>query len=163
MMRPSALSRDDFVRRFGAVYEHSPWFAEAVWDAGAPDDEISLRAALREAVESASRGARLALIRAHPDLAGRIALSAESSAEQKGAGLDQCSSEEFAAFQELNAAYTEKFGFPFIIAVRGLSRAQILDAFRQRIANDSEAEFATALEQIHRIAAFRLHDLFGGT
>lgn len=162
MRPPGALSRDDFVRRFGAVYERSPRFAGAVWDAGAPDDEASLRAALRAAVEDLGPGPQMALIRAHPDLAGRIALSAESSAEQKGAGLDQCTPEEFAAFQQLNAAYTEKFGFPFIIAVRGLTRTLILDAFRQRIANDPEAEFAAALGQIHRIAALRLHDLFDG-
>jgi 2-oxo-4-hydroxy-4-carboxy-5-ureidoimidazoline decarboxylase len=86
-------------------------------------------------------------------------MSRESTAEQKGAGLDQCSAVEFAEFQQLNVAYTAKFGFPFIIAVRGLDLAAILAAFRERVNKDAETEFATALEQIHRIAAFRIGDI----
>lgn len=165
MIAPSNLTRDEFVARFGGVYEHSPHFAETVWTMARPtalDDPERLRALFRAAVDDAGADAQLALIRAHPDLAGRIALSLQSAAEQKGVGLDQCSSAEFAAFQELNAAHAAKFGYPFIIAVRGLDRAQILDAFRQRINHGADTEFAAALEQIHRIASFRLRDLFDG-
>jgi OHCU decarboxylase len=114
----------------------------------------------------ADREAKFALIRAHPDLAGKAAvagdLTADSASEQAGAGLDRCSPEEFARFQDLNAAYKGKFGFPFIIAVRGLGRTEILDAFERRIANDPEAEFATAIEQINRIARMRLAALAEG-
>jgi OHCU decarboxylase len=111
-------------------------------------------------VFDAGKDAQLALIRAHPDLGNRLAMSRESASEQKGAGLDACSPEEFAEFQKLNADYKAKFGFPFIIAVRGLDRSAILAAFRTRLSNNADAEFATALEQIHRIAGFRIADIF---
>ena len=162
--RPSTLSEDQFLAVYGGIYEHSPWVAQAVWDAGAPPDTVdAVHAAMRAVVDAAPYERRLALIRAHPDLAGRAAvagaLSAASTAEQAGAGLDQCSPDEFAAFQELNAAYKARFGFPFVIAVRGLDRHDILDAFRRRLANDADAEFDTAIEQIHRIARLRLEAL----
>jgi OHCU decarboxylase len=161
-MKVSELSRAEFVERFGGVYEHSPQFAERVWDNAPPaalDDPAQLKALFRRAVETAGKTEHLALIRAHPDLGDRLALSPASSAEQQGAGLDQCSPAEFAAFQSLNGDYKAKFGFPFIIAVRGLERRAILEAFRARLDNKAEAEFQTALEQIHAIAAFRIGDL----
>ena len=164
-MKPSALTGADFVARFGGVYEHSPHFAEAVWRNARPadlDDAAKLKTLFRAAVFDAGKDGQLALIRAHPDLGNRLAMSKESTSEQMGAGLDACSPEEFAAFQELNADYKTKFGFPFIIAVRGLDRAAILKAFRTRLNNSADAEFATALEQIHRIAAFRIGDLLEG-
>jgi 2-oxo-4-hydroxy-4-carboxy-5-ureidoimidazoline decarboxylase len=117
---------------------------------------------MRAAVEAAPHEQKLALIRAHPELAGRTAVAdiAEASKrEQSGAGLDRCTPEEFAEFQRLNDAYNARFGFPFIIAVKGLTRQDILAAFRARLDNDPETEFDTALEQIHRIAGFRLADL----
>jgi OHCU decarboxylase len=115
---------------------------------------------MKAAVIAASREKKLALIRAHPDLAcAERNLTAESTSEQKGAGLKECSPEEFAEFQKLNAEYKKKFGFPFIIAVKGLNRTDILKAFRQRINNSADAEFDAALEQIHRIAWFRLSAL----
>ena len=116
--------------------------------------------AMAAVVDSASREQKLALIRAHPQLAGRARMADASVREQSGAGLDQCSPEEFADFQRLNAAYNHRFGFPFIVAVKGLSRRDILDAFETRLGHDPETEFAQALNQIHRIAAFRLADLF---
>ncbi len=159
----SALGREAFVSRYGGIYEHSPWIAEAVWDiglTGTHDTPSGLAAAMAAALDAADDDAKLTLIRAHPDLAGKAALrgelTEESTSEQAGAGLDQCSAEEFARFQTLNTAYTEKFSFPFIIAVKGLDRHMILDAFEQRIANDPETEFATALEQINKIARLRL-------
>jgi 2-oxo-4-hydroxy-4-carboxy-5-ureidoimidazoline decarboxylase len=152
------MTREDFLAAYGGVYEASPWVAEAVWPPGS-----DLAAAMRAAVDSAPHDRRLALIRAHPELAGRTAIAGEmaeaSKREQSGAGLDQCSPAEFAQFQRLNDAYNARFGFPFIIAVKGLSRADILAAFRRRLDNDPQTEFDTALEQIHRIAGFRLADL----
>ena len=162
----SEQERAAFVSRYGGIYEHSPWVAEAVYDAGqawlARDPE-ALQAAMAAVVETAGNEAQLALLRAHPDLAGRLALAgaltASSSAEQAGAGLDQCSPEELARFQDLNSRYTARFDFPFILAVKGKTRAEILAAFEARIDNDPETEFATALAQVHRIALLRLKDL----
>ena len=152
------MTRDDFVARFGPVYEASPWVAEAAWPAaGGPE---ALAGSMREIVDKAPRAQRLALIRAHPQLAVSGPMAEASVEEQRGAGLDQCSPEELAAFRELNAAYLDRFGFPFIVAVKGLSRADILAAFRDRLQNDPETEFATAIAQIHRIAGFRLAALF---
>jgi OHCU decarboxylase len=162
-MKPSTLTRDAFIARFGPVYEASPWVAEAVWPAvarGDLDDPEALAQKMREAVDDAPRARRLALIRAHPQLAVASRMAEASVREQRGAGLDQCSAEELAAFRDLNAAYIARFGHPFIIAVKGLSRADILAAFADRLQNDAESEFATAIEQIHRIAGFRLTSLF---
>ena len=162
--RPSTLGEEQFLAVYGGIYEHSPWVAQAVWDARPlPDTVDALHAAMKAAVDAAPRERRLALIRAHPDLAGRAAvagaLSTASTAEQAGAGLDRCSPDEFAAFQELNTAYKARFGFPFVIAVRGLDRGGILDTFRRRPANDADTEFDTAIEQIHTIARLRLDAL----
>ena len=163
-IRPSTLTRDGFVARFGPVYEASPWVAEAVWPAAARgelDDPDALARAMREAVDTAPRARRLALVRAHPQLAVASGAMAEASVrEQRGAGLDQCSADELAAFRDLNGAYLARFGFPFIIAVKGRSRADILAAFADRLENGAEAEFATAMAEIHRIAGFRLAALF---
>lgn len=158
MTKPSNLSREAFVARFGPVYEASPWVAEAVWP-DPPDDVEGLAAAMAAVVDAAPRTAKLALIRAHPELASRARMADASVREQAGAGLDQCSPEEFAAFQRLNAAYTARFGFPFILAVKGATRGEILRAFEARLTNDPDTEFTTAIAQIHRIARFRLADL----
>jgi OHCU decarboxylase len=158
-MRPSQLSHAEFLARFGPIYEASPWVAEGVWpavEAGELDDPVGLAEALRAEVDAAPREMKLALIRAHPELAGRARMADASVREQSGAGLDQCSPAEFEAFQRLNAAYSARFGFPFIVAVKGLTRADILRAFEARLANEPETEFATAIAQIHRIAGFRL-------
>jgi 2-oxo-4-hydroxy-4-carboxy-5-ureidoimidazoline decarboxylase len=161
-MRPSQLDAAEFLRRFGAVYEASPWVAEAVWRRvalGKLDALPDLGDAMRRAVDAAPEAQQLALIRAHPELASRTRMAEASVREQSGAGLDQCSAQEFAAFQQLNADYNARFGFPFIVAVKGLTRADILAAFASRLAADPAVEFATALEQIHRIAGFRLVEL----
>ena len=161
-MKPSQLSHAEFLARFGPVYEASPWVAEGVWpavEAGTLDDPAALAQALRAEVDAAPRVMQLALIRAHPELASRARMADASVREQSGAGLDQCSPAEFAAFQRFNAAYNARFGFPFIVAVKGLTRADILRAFEARLANEPEIEFATAIAQIHRIAGFRLAEL----
>lgn len=152
------MTRDEFIAKVGPVYEASPWVAEAVWP-DPPTDRDGLARALAAVVDAAPRERKLALIRAHPELASRARMADASVREQAGAGLDQCSPEEFEAFQRLNAAYNERFGFPFIFAVKGATRAQILAAFQARLANDPETEFDTAIAQIHRIARFRLADL----
>jgi OHCU decarboxylase len=165
---PSSMERAAFVDRFGDIYEHSPWVAERAFDQGldektdTPDRLAGLMAGIMLA---ASREEQLALIRAHPDLAGKAAVAGElteaSRSEQAGAGLGQCTPEEFETFQRLNAAYKEKFGFPFILAVAGKTRHDILDSFRQRLEHDLETEFAEALKQINRIARIRLLAMVG--
>jgi 2-oxo-4-hydroxy-4-carboxy-5-ureidoimidazoline decarboxylase len=152
------MTKAEFLARFGPVYEASPWVAEGVWP-NPPADREGLARAMAAVVDSAPREKKLALIRAHPELASRARMADASVKEQAGAGLNQCSPEEFEAFQRLNAAYNARFGFPFIVAVKGLTRADILAAFEARLANDPETEFATAIAQIHRIAGFRLADL----
>lgn len=159
--RPSEMDREAFVARFGGVYEHSPWVAERVWQAGeVPNDLMALSDAMAKIVEAADQDLQLALLRSHPDLAGRLAvrgeLTTDSRSEQTSAGLDRCTPEEFAAFQRLNGDYKARFGFPFIIAVRGLDRKAILAAFRRRLNNDRDTEFREALDQVHRIARLRL-------
>ncbi len=179
---PAMLDRDAFVARFGGVYERSPWIAERAFDAGLTaeaDSAEGLSALLRAQVEAGGADRQMALLRAqveaggaerqmallrkHPDLAGRLAvagaLTAASAAEQQGAGLAACTAEEFERFQALNAAYQEKFGFPFIVAVAGTHRTEILEIFERRAGNDRDREIREALQQVHRIALLRLRTL----
>lgn len=160
----SGLERAEFVQALEGIFEHSPWVAERAWAKRPFADAGALREAMVEAMMQASREEQLALIRAHPELAGRAAvageLTDESTREQSGARLDKCSPEEFARLQALNAAYNARFGFPFILAVRGLDRAGIIERFAARADNPPEVEFAEALAQIARIAAFRLAERF---
>lgn len=160
------MTRSDFVTRFGGVYEHSAWVAEGAFDRGLPADADTaegLARVLSAAMRSAPRERQLKLVRAHPDLAGRLAraggLTASSTDEQRSAGLDQCSEDELARFTVLNETYTTKFGFPFIMAVKGRTRAEILEAFERRVENDPETEVQTALDEIDRIALLRLRDM----
>jgi OHCU decarboxylase len=164
--RPSRMSRDVFVQRFGGVFEHSPWIAERAFDlelGPAHDSAGGLANALARVFRTASETERLGVIEAHPDLAGKLAqarrLTKESASEQASAGLDALTDAERDTFTKLNAAYVEKFGFPFIIAVRGLGKADILAAFKARIDNDRKAEFDTACRQVERIALLRLKDM----
>jgi len=155
------MNSHDFIARYGGIYEHSPWVAEqAAAIASGLGDTKRLAELMADCVDNAAPERQLALIRAHPDLAGKLQvageLTAESAAEQASAGLDQCSKVEFERFQALNDAYKEKFGFPFVMAVRDSSRAQILEAFGTRLKNDYDEEFETALAEIHKIARLRL-------
>ncbi|MBW5448530.1 2-oxo-4-hydroxy-4-carboxy-5-ureidoimidazoline decarboxylase [Cohnella sp. CFH 77786] len=157
-----SMDRTEFVRLLGGVFEHSPWVAERAWGRRPFASVRELLAAMVEIVRGASDGEVLALIRAHPDLATRLgiaSLTACSAREQQGAGLDRLTPEEFEAFSSLNAAYKERFGFPFIYAVRGKSKDDILTAMRERFGHSPEEERREALEQIGRIAGFRLADL----
>lgn len=159
----NALDRTVFVAAFGDVFEHSPWVAERAWEARPFDSVDGLHRAMVRAMEAATPAEQLALIRAHPQLAGKAAiagdLTAASAREQRGAGLDQCTPEEFAQLHALNTAYEDKFGFPFIIAVRGHTRTTILAEMQRRLSHGLEEERAEALRQIARIARFRLDDL----
>lgn len=162
----SQLDKADFVARYGSIFEHSPWIAERAWEgelAPANDTAIGLHFALRCQFRMASPEERLAVLRAHPDLAGKLAaaqrLTAESSAEQASVGLDALTDGERQRFTMLNTAYVDKFGFPFIIAVRDNTKASIVAAFEARLQNTPEAEFATACAQVERIALLRLKAL----
>ena len=165
-IRPSEMDKDAFVAAYGGIFEHSPWIAERAWGlelGPAHDCAAGVHNALARAFRSASREERLGVLRAHPDLAGKLAaagrLTAESTSEQAGAGLNMLTDEEREAFTRLNAAYVDKHGFPFIIAVRDHDKASIRANFERRIGNDTETEFAEACRQVERIAEFRLMDL----
>ncbi len=164
--RPSRMDKARFVEKFGGMYEHSPWIAErahALELGPAHDCATGLANALARVFRSASREERLGVLRAHPDLAGKLAaarrLTSESTAEQASAGLDALTDAERARFTELNDRYMKKHGFPFIIAVRDHDKTGILRAFERRLDNDSETEFAEACRQVERIAALRLKEV----
>ena len=162
----NGMSAAQFVQALGGIYEHAPWVAEQAAAQRPFASAAALTAAMRKAVDTAGEDAQLKLVRAHPELAGKAAvrgeLTAESTREQSGAGLNQCTPEEFERLQSLNAQYNAKFGFPFILAVRGYDRHGIIENFSKRVENDRDTELRTSLEQIHRIAGFRLHDLISG-
>nr|WP_255670765.1 allantoinase PuuE [Cognatishimia sp. F0-27] len=167
--RPSEMEKAEFVAEYGGIFEHSPWIAEAAFDLelGPTHDCASgVHLALARVFRSASEEQRLGVLTAHPDLAGKLAaagrLTAESTSEQAGAGLDMLTDDERATFQKLNADYVARHGFPFIIAVKDNSKATILDAFQRRIGNDRDTEFAEACRQVERIAELRLIEKFGG-
>jgi OHCU decarboxylase len=166
MYKVAQLPKKRFLARYEDVFEHSPWIAEAVWDSNLDQQATAQR--LHEAFEHvilrATSEKQLALLKAHPDLAVSVPdqqkLTVASKAEQKSAGLNRCTPEEFEEFQRLNASYREKFGFPFIMAVRGFDPEQILDAFRARMDNARDEEFQTALEQVILIGKFRIFERF---
>lgn len=160
------IDRDQFVARYGGIYEHSSWVAERAYEqASGIDVAEQLAGCLAASVDEASNEEKLELIRAHPDLAGRAALrgelASESTEEQASAGLDCCSAEELARFRQLNRRYKDKFGFPFVMAVRNSSRQQILQAFAKRCDNSQDIELAAAIAEIHKIAYMRLTILDG--
>jgi N-carbamoyl-L-amino-acid hydrolase len=168
--RLNAAARAEFAALLAGTYEHSPWIAEAAWDARPFASLAALRQALVRAVREAGRDAQLRLLRAHPELAARAtpaaALTAESAHEQRRAGLAACTADERARIQALNDAYGAKFGFPFILAVRGprgtgLEPRQIIATFERRLGHPPDVEFAEALRNVHRIAELRLDDRFG--
>lgn len=156
----NALDHDVFVARYGALFEHSPWVVER---AAALRPFADVHAGLMAALEAASLDEKLALIRAHPELAGKAAmdrtLTDASAAEQASAGLDRLTPAEFERFHALNAAYRDRFDFPFIICVRLTDKAGILAAMEQRLDHDRDTEIATALNQIGEIVRLRLEDL----
>ncbi len=166
--RPSQMDKAAFVAAYGGIFEHSPWIAEAAHglELGPTHDTArGIHSALARVFRTAPEARRLAVLQAHPDLAGKLAaakrLTADSTAEQASAGLDALTDAEHAEFTALNAAYTSAFGFPFIIAARDHDKASILAAFKRRIDNDRDTEFAEACAQVERIAELRLQETFG--
>ena len=167
--RLNLASAADAVALLDGIYEHSPWIAEAALSRRPFADLAHLARALVEATRAGGRDAQLALLRAHPRLAGKAmvagTLTTESTDEQTRSGLTQCTPEEFARLQALNDAYDRRFGWPFILAVRGptglgLTRREIIETFERRVANDPETEFEECLRNVHRIAELRLGDRF---
>jgi len=163
------MTKEEFVAAYGGIYEHSPWVAEIAWQelkSHTPSVE-ELAQTMKDIVEKAERQEKLALIRSHPDLAvGKSALSTlteSSQGEQQSAGLDQCTEEEFERFQDLNMHYRQKFDFPFVLAVKGRNRSQILQIFESRANNTPDQEFETAMREIHKIARLRLDALLGSS
>jgi len=164
--RPSQMERDRFVSLYGGIFEHSAWIAEGAFDlelGPAHDTARGLHNALCRVFRSASADQRMGVLRAHPDLAGKLAqakrLTAESTSEQASAGLNALTDHERETFTRQNTAYVEKHGFPFIIAVRDHTKASIMAAFERRIGNDTHTEFSEACKQVERIAEFRLMDI----
>ena len=153
----------EFVSRFGAVFERSPWVAEGAWRRRPFGDLDGLHAAFVRAIDDAPEERRVALIRAHPDLAGKAALAgeltAESAGEQASAGLDRLSPEEYERFHRLNAAYRESFGLPYVVCVRDNNKATIFAGAERRLSNTREEEIEAALGEISRIGRLRLEDL----
>jgi OHCU decarboxylase len=157
------LDRQEFVACTGEVFEHSAWVAERAWRHRPFDSFDQLCERMNGEVEAASFNERMALLRAHPDLGTRAKISTSSAGEQAGAGLDQLTSEEYRRLTDLNSAYREKFGFPFLFAVRGSGKSAILEALQKRLNAGPEDEFREALRQVFRIARFRLESIVDGS
>jgi len=155
----NGLSRSAFMDAIGWVFEDSPWVAERAWNQRPFETIGQLHKKMIAEVGAASREEQLALLRAHPDLGARMKMSAASSGEQSGAGLDKLTSVEHERLQRLNVGYRKRFGFPFLFAVKGSTLREILDALEQRIGNGPDHEFREALRQVYRIAWFRLEAL----
>jgi OHCU decarboxylase len=159
----NALDAAGFTAALGGIFEHSPWVAEGAAAARPFDSVASLHAAMVRVMRGASHASQLALLRAHPELAGRAmvahSLTAESTNEQTRSGLTQCSPEEFARLTDLNARYNARFGWPFILAVRHLNRTTIIDTFARRLDSSAADEFEECLANIEKITRWRLDDL----
>jgi OHCU decarboxylase len=159
----NAMDRNAFVETIGWVFEHSPWVASRAWEWRPFDSPAALYQRMVNVVATATTEEQLSLIRAHPDLGVRARMSAASEGEQTGAGLDRLTAGEFERLHRLNTAYREKFDFPFIYAVKGSGKQQILDALERRLTGDPDAERSIALEQVYRIAQFRLESIIACT
>ena len=155
----NSLDQTGFIEAVGWIFEHSPWVAERAWAARPFENLDSLHAAMTEQVEHATFAERLALLRAHPDLGARARLSPASTGEQAGAGLDSLSPSEFEQLHRLKTAYRSRFGFPFLLAVKGSTKDDVLRALGTRIESSPEDEYREALRQVYRIARFRLEDV----
>ncbi|QHW29463.1 2-oxo-4-hydroxy-4-carboxy-5-ureidoimidazoline decarboxylase [Paenibacillus rhizovicinus] len=157
----NGMNEARFTELLGAVFEHSPWVAERSWNEGPFRDSGHLHETMMRQVEEAAPDEVLSLLRAHPDLATRLKVTALSAAEQQGAGLDALTQEEYDYFAEMNQAYKEKFGFPFILAVAGRTKADIAEAMGLRVESSREAERKRALAEISRIAEHRICRIVG--
>ena len=152
------MNKEEFVAEVGWIFEHSPWVAEKAWESLPFTSRQELLQTMETIVKNAEQSLKLTLLRAHPDLGTKLKMSEVSQNEQAGIGLDQLPNEEFVQFVSLNQRYVEKFGFPFIMAVKGQSKESILMAMQQRALNTYEDEFLAALNEVYKIAGFRLTD-----
>jgi len=165
-IEPGEMDRAEFLETFGHVFEHSPEIAENVWNDGLDtrhDTAAGMHEVMCNEIRRADNEQKLELLLTHPELACAMSspgMTNTTRGEHRLSGLDQCSAEEYAEFQTLNKAYREKFGFPFILAIKGYQRRQILDIFRKRLQHSVEEEFQTALAQVMKIALFRLEDIY---
>ncbi len=158
----NAADRAAFVRTLGWIFERSPWVAERAWERGPFESIDDLHATMTAVVEEAAEEEQLALLRAHPDLGTRARISEASTGEQRGAGLDRLAPDEFERLQRLNAQYRDTFGFPFLFAVKGATKDDVLRALDARVGRPKREEFAEALRQVYKIARFRLEELQRG-
>jgi OHCU decarboxylase len=155
----NSLEHANFVETMGWVFEHSPWVAERAWASRPFASVDALHGAMADQVERATSEEQLMLLRAHPDLGTRARVSDASAAEQAGAGLDQLTPEEFERLLAMNEAYRDKFGFPFLFAVKGSSKHDILDALERRSSSSRDEEYQVALAQVYRIARIRIEGI----
>jgi 2-oxo-4-hydroxy-4-carboxy-5-ureidoimidazoline decarboxylase len=155
----NTLDQDSFVNEVGWVFEDSPWVAARAWFHRPFSTPESLHAAMTAEVESASEAEQVQLLRSHPDLGTRARIADASASEQARAGLDSLTTREFEHLQQLNSAYKDKFGFPFLLAVKGSTKSDIVRSLEQRISQPREIEFREALRQVYRMAEFRLRDM----
>jgi len=155
----NSLDQEHFVAALGWIFEHSPWVAERAFEAAPFANIDALHAAMTQQVERATLAERRALLEAHPDLGARARLSEASTEEQSSAGLDSLTPGEFDQLQRCNAAYRSRFGFPFLLAVKGSTKHDVLQALQARMEATPEDEFQEALRQVYRIARFRLEGL----
>jgi 2-oxo-4-hydroxy-4-carboxy-5-ureidoimidazoline decarboxylase len=154
----NALDQDSFVNALGWVFENSPWVAARAWACRPFSNVASLHSAMSGEIEKASEAEQLSLLRSHPDLGTRARIGSASAAEQAGAGLDSLTEEEFERLHRLNSVYKTKFGFPFLLAIKGSRKIDILSSLEQRIGHSRDNEYREALRQVYRIAEFRLRD-----
>ncbi|MDG5787906.1 2-oxo-4-hydroxy-4-carboxy-5-ureidoimidazoline decarboxylase [Evansella sp. AB-P1] len=162
MLDINRMERHEFINKIGLVFEHSPWVAEVSWYLHPFESFEEMYNGMIEEMYNANTSLKLSLLRAHPDLGTKFDLSASSKEEQKSAGLNELTEEEFKEFTKLNRMYVEKFGFPFILAVKGKGKEEIKLQMRTRITNSYEKELETALSEVSKIARFRLFDLVKG-
>lgn len=153
------FEREEFIETLGWVFEHSPWVAERAWHHRPFASRAHLSERMNGEVAAASMEEQLALLRAHPDLGTRAKISGGSAVEQAGAGLDRLTGSEYERLVNLNGAYREKFGFPFLYAVKGGDKFAILEALERRLSSNRKDEFQEALRQVYRIAGFRLESV----
>lgn len=153
------MKKDAFVDTVGWIFEHSPWVAEKAWDSRPFQSRNELFQTMVTIVQNAEKALQLALLKAHPDLGSKLKMSEISQKEQAGVGLDQLSKDEYEVFAALNQQYVKKFGFPFIMAVKGQNKETIFSAMKERVDYRFEAECITALNEVYKIAGFRLNDM----
>jgi OHCU decarboxylase len=158
----NAADRASFVEALGWMFEDSPWVAECAWARRPFASPEALHQAMIDVVQQASEAEQLALLRAHPDLGTRARVSDASTGEQRGAGLDRLGAEEYARLQRLNDRYRSRFGFPFLFAVKGSTKEDVLTALEARVGRSRDEELSEALRQVYRIARFRLEDVLRG-